>query len=476
MNTNLKNILFAKEIFIKDLDITSTKINQYKLNKSKAFVNCNIYGDIILNENFSHSLFEEEEDYNHVLQFKECTFIDCEKIIINYLKGAKIAFINCIFKNTNIKILDTELKYLYLSNGTEIGLEIYDSNINQISLHNNYINFGIKNTQVKNLNLNHFICNKIKIDKTNFERINIYKSEIISFICTSINTKYISITESEIKEFILFHIVCSENFNLVLNLFDLVYLKSCVLNKFMIDTAESVNKKFQLILKNSEFLENMILQNSEFLNIHILNNFISKFVVIKNNSTNNLKIEGNIDDINFRFINFDIKDENSLELDTIITLKKSYEKQGLVELQNKYYAIEKDSYLKNKLNNFKGFSSLKKNRNTLPIYAITKLYSNHGTDWQLAVIMTLAFALGFYSIIYFNQTDYEYYTTLSKNEFWNGYFKFLIITDYTNPVFNYDKKIYFENKTCLWIPNILGKIAIAFGIYETIKSFRLYHK
>jgi len=57
------------------------------------------------------------------------------------------------------------------------------------------------------------------------------------------------------------------------------------------------------------------------------------------------------------------------------------------------------------------------------------------------------------------------------DNFMKGAFRFFLVTDFSSPF--RAKGEFFENWG-IWIPLILGKIFIAFGIYEMIQAFRKF--
>jgi hypothetical protein len=123
---------------------------------------------------------------------------------------------------------------------------------------------------------------------------------------------------------------------------------------------------------------------------------------------------------------------------------------------------------------------------------LNKLSNRHGNDWWRAVIFTLACWIGFYllflsiariDIIYLwlnGQTvDYTFKLDISNA------FKFLWsinLTDIINPYINNlktnslnDIRYWFQIAAAVLIL-IIGKISIAYGIYQTISAFRKYGK
>lgn len=127
---------------------------------------------------------------------------------------------------------------------------------------------------------------------------------------------------------------------------------------------------------------------------------------------------------------------------------------------NKFKAYELDAY-----------NSELRNRHWRDkfILWLNSISSKHGLDWVNALVFTFCVALLFY-IPYFILENFSYELEISPNSinyFLTGYFKFLI-PSYVSP---------FENGLSKWfqfIPFISGKIFIAYGIYQTIVSFRKY--
>lgn len=99
----------------------------------------------------------------------------------------------------------------------------------------------------------------------------------------------------------------------------------------------------------------------------------------------------------------------------------------------------------------------------------TKWSSNFG-NWWWAFWFTILSAFLWYSILY--RVEHEGSFNLDKTaEFFIGYFRFFLVTDFFNP-FKEDRS-YLIN-VFSWLIFIIGKIFIAFGIYEMIQSFRKF--
>ncbi|WP_026714791.1 hypothetical protein [Flavobacterium daejeonense] len=59
-------------------------------------------------------------------------------------------------------------------------------------------------------------------------------------------------------------------------------------------------------------------------------------------------------------------------------------------------------------------------------------------------------------------------------DFIYGYFRFFLITDFKNEYYQEGDNILKFNCFLSLVPFIIGKIAVAFGIYEMIQSFRKF--
>ena len=106
----------------------------------------------------------------------------------------------------------------------------------------------------------------------------------------------------------------------------------------------------------------------------------------------------------------------------------------------------------------------------------TKWSTDFGNSWRRALVFTLISGLFFYSIFYviefylYGNCNY-YFNDNYSGIFWNGYVRFLLVTDFYNPLI--EERTYIQNFWS-WIPFIFGKVIVAFGIYEMIQSFRKF--
>ena len=98
----------------------------------------------------------------------------------------------------------------------------------------------------------------------------------------------------------------------------------------------------------------------------------------------------------------------------------------------------------------------------------TKWSTNFGS-WAWAFWFTILSGLFWYTILYF----FEFYVALNLNNnesYAQGVFRFFMVTDFSSPFL---QKEYLNNGFS-WTIFVLGKIFIAFGIYEMIQAFRKF--
>lgn len=103
----------------------------------------------------------------------------------------------------------------------------------------------------------------------------------------------------------------------------------------------------------------------------------------------------------------------------------------------------------------------------------TKWSTGFEHSWRRALAFTLLSCLLFYSLFFISE-NYMYSFDINYiREYLSGYFRFLIVTDFYNPLSNGREYIHATN-TIGWFIFIFGKIVIAFGIYEMIQAFRKF--
>lgn len=155
-------------------------------------------------------------------------------------------------------------------------------------------------------------------------------------------------------------------------------------------------------------------------------------------------------------------------------------KQQLLRTDNRidydnFRAEELNAYkkeLKTKLKKEDGGNKWKL-RGDLIILWVNSFFSNNGTDWFRALIITLVGAFVFYSIFFISHNYQRPIELGNYSEYFIGLFRFFLLTDFHNPLV--DNREYIS-EVWEWVPFVFGKIFIAIGIYELLVSFRKFRK
>jgi hypothetical protein len=105
------------------------------------------------------------------------------------------------------------------------------------------------------------------------------------------------------------------------------------------------------------------------------------------------------------------------------------------------------------------------------ILATTWLATGFDHSWRRALVFTLSFGFLFYNLFFISERYYYTFDIARWREFVSGYFRFLLVTDFYNPLI---KERVFLTEPLSWLIFILGKIFIAFGIYEMVQAFRKF--
>lgn len=164
-------------------------------------------------------------------------------------------------------------------------------------------------------------------------------------------------------------------------------------------------------------------------------------------------------------------------------LDKSYlkdDEEVILEWKRTLRAIKQESQkTENKIdfNNYRNYElaahykelKLFTNFKDTSILWATRWSSNFG-NWFWALWFTILSGLFWYSILYRIENS-GVFNSEKVNEFFVGAFRFFLVTDFFNPLEN--DRTYLENGWS-WLIFILGKIFIAFGLYEMIQSFRKF--
>jgi hypothetical protein len=111
------------------------------------------------------------------------------------------------------------------------------------------------------------------------------------------------------------------------------------------------------------------------------------------------------------------------------------------------------------------------------ILRATKLVTGFDHDWRKALCFILIVAFIFFSVFFISENFTKQFSWSGIPQFIIGYFRFLLVTDFYNPLIQSGREYISNNgwnHIFSWFFFILGKIFIAFGIYEMIQAFRKF--
>ena len=165
------------------------------------------------------------------------------------------------------------------------------------------------------------------------------------------------------------------------------------------------------------------------------------------------------------FDDIQIKEIDNCDRITIRTIKQELQKaENRIDF-NKYRNYELAAHYK-ELN-------FKKDFKDKTILWATKWSSNFG-NWVWAFWFTLIIALIFFTPYFILENFSKSINLNNWEDFIYGYFRFFLITDFKNEYYQAGESILKFNCFFSLILFILGKVLIAFGIYEMIQSFRKF--
>jgi len=250
-------------------------------------------------------------------------------------------------------------------------------------------------------------------------------------------------------------------------------------------TFENICHIWSSEFKNASYFENIkSLQNSE---LRIIENIFHKYVTFDKAELNSLIIH------KCEFLN--IASFQEIKVNKITIEKTSFEKLALFDdseirkiksCNRRTIRIIKQQLQKaeNRIdyNRFRSYElsiyheELKwtwKNGKDKVILGATWLVTGFDHSWRRALVFTLAAGLLFYSLFFISENYMLDFSLSNWREYASGYFRFLLVTDFYNPIS--ERRTYIDNTNTLgWLIFILGKIVIAFGIYEMIQAFRKF--
>lgn len=299
-------------------------------------------------------------------------------------------------------------------------------------------------------------------DITFSEKCNIHNAEfeMISFL-GCVFEKEFSIESSKIG--LLSFVNCQFNDKIYINIAieDLFFAEN-ICEK---ETLFRVSNNKYLGLVDCEFKHNCeIDSNNENTTFTTYNSIFNKILTIRNVTANSFGFDSNKVNGNLIIDNFNIKNTDifSLRLIKNSLLKNSNKVEALL-----YHKMEMDLLLRQTSNFWEKLLLL-----------LNKVSNNHGTSWKNGFVFTTIITLFFYTLYVLSLKERMFYFEW-KNI--SGFFEALNYhVKHISEFFIVSHKLDFMN---LRLPNglsylidIVSRIFIGYGIYQTIQAFRKYGK
>ncbi|GGB84823.1 hypothetical protein GCM10007424_26090 [Flavobacterium suaedae] len=347
--------------------------------------------------------------------------------------------INIIGLDINtLEIEETILNKLFNSKG----------NINEILLSNSKFFEGIFFEKLQNhlFEFSKSYCSTFWNLTSHFSKVNIYKSTFIS----SIDCGYLNCS---INEFFFSENMLKTNFYLNMSRFkNTLKFKSVHFDENSLFKINSCDFKGKLYFENSSFVKFHI-QSTEFRNYLTFEEVV--FSSIDFQDTNFIS--------NTYFDQVLIKNINKCKRKTIRQIKYALQKTDNKIDYNRFKSYELETY----------YQEIEWKDNFKDKFILSATWFSTGFDhsWIRAMVFTLLSGLLFYCLFLISEDYLNSFEVYKGKEFFSGYFRFLLITDFYNPLI---KEREFLTEPLSWLIFILGKIVIAFGIYEMIQAFRKF--
>ncbi|SDS76000.1 hypothetical protein SAMN04487764_2989 [Gillisia sp. Hel1_33_143] len=160
--------------------------------------------------------------------------------------------------------------------------------------------------------------------------------------------------------------------------------------------------------------------------------------------------------------------------ETFRIVKKAFENNSDYIHSLKYKKLELKTYRKILNQRISANEETWKSRTDKVILILNKFSNNYGTRFDVAILFTLTVGLIFYYLSFISSVEYGFslcsddWNSEIFRSFWSKFIRFL------NPTHS-DDYIGTDNNTFLfYVFDYLGRIAVGYGIYQTIQAFRKY--
>lgn len=445
---------FAELLYSKEV----SHIYNYRVIENRV---CTIDLDRILFEGDLENIHFEGKYFNFRNGDKKITkpeirFLNCHfSSSLNFTSAVigELTFGSCTYENKRLGIYNCDIDELDITNFKFIGSEFFlsKSTIKHTDIENLIILdgilkiwncdfedfFSIANSQFKHIDFNHSKFNKYFDFITN--KTSEKKSSQLFRSCEFGKSSFFKNSFPEKVDFIECNFLNSVNFsNLKIITSNLIFL-SCIFEKHVHFNDTSL---YKLVFESTKFNDILSFQSGV---VNILE--IDKTIFEKTAAFDELKI-------------LDVK---KCTRKTIRNIKLQLQKAENKIDYNRFRAYELSAY----------YTELKwfnwKDSKDKFILAATWLSTGFEHSWRRALVFTIISGLLWYSGLYFLEYHGSY-NPEKINDFFTGAFRFFLITDFYSP---FEERKYLTDAIS-WLPFVIGKIFIAFGIYEMIQAFRKF--
>lgn len=412
---------------------TSLSFENCKIDTRINIENCTINSVVFENINKLNELsISGNLTNNNISKINNFQFLNND---ISNILDTKFRFSDCHFiYEFSFYDINHTLGFFIFSN-----IKMGDENFSNIK----YQNFVFSNSTITNASFqeNDF-QSAITIMKCNFQNIDVekikrYKNTI--FLSNTFNKiGFIECNFNNICHFVNCNFTQLAYFEKIQNMDTELLFFDCIFNK---NTSFKDSKLKQLIIDKCIFNSISSFQDTTFKTISIDTTIFEKIAFF-----DNIKIN-EIENCNKR---------------TIRNIK--------LQLQKAENKIDFNHFRNFELTAHYNELTFKNNFKDKSILWATKWSSNFG-NWVWAFWFTIFSGILWYCILYRIENSGTF-STEQLNTFFIGLFRFFLITDFYNPLIESPRT--YLNDVFSWIPFLLGKIFIAFGIYEMIQSFRKF--
>jgi len=457
--------------------------------------------ETITGEKFEELLKEQLQIFNKIIEFDNDFILDIRSF-------QKFQITDCKFINKALKIKDSSTsnseqrfdilnnKVIDIENCEFLYLEITQYNDDLFLKNNIFHNFKISNCTLfdfifsSNTIKKEFVIHTSRIIKDTLLYGNIFndKSEL-SIIESKFNNK-IAIGESNLHNLYLYDSEFDSlkfndntvNTNSFFNIANCVFVKSsfsdsdfarytildnCTFTEtaVFVKNGNLIHTEFQF--RDCKFEKSLHFNQSAIREIKIYNCFFKDIASFQNSYFLQISIDKTIFDKLVLFDDLNIGNINQCDRKTLRNIKQQLQKADNKIDYNRFRNYELNAYYQELGWGWKsGF------KDKFILFA-TKISTGFDHSWRRALGFTLGFGLLFYSFFFISVNHHLEWDLSNWREYGTGYFRFLIVTDFYSPLTN--GREYISNTNFLgWIVFILGKIFIAFGIYEMIQAFRKF--